>query len=85
LPLRRRTYSATTPECLERLGLTLGDLEPFAGLEMERGNELAQQLGLKIFEAVVDGEPRFRILSVQCNWLSVEVRSGTIVRVLGLG
>ena len=78
-------YSVTTPDCLDRLGLTLGDLERFGGLELERASELAQQLGLEIFEAVVDGEPRFRILSLQCNWLSVEVRGGTVKRVLGLG
>jgi hypothetical protein len=78
-------YSRTTSQCLSRLGLRPADLEQFVGLELSEAEPLARSLGLTIFEAVVDGQPRHRVWVLMCTWLSVEARHGRIQRVVGLG
>lgn len=78
-------YLQTTQECLQRLGLSHTDLERFVGLELAEARARAQTLGLTLFESVVDGEPRFRMMVIHCEWLSVVVENGTVTRVLGLG
>ncbi len=51
-----------TNGCLESLGLSRRDLRNFVGLEVGKAEALAQNKGLMVFEAVIDGQPRDRIM-----------------------
>jgi len=81
----RPPYSIPTEECLKRKGLSSHDLDEFVGMDLAAAHASAARKGLTLFEAMVDGEPRFRIMILNCNWITVEVRNGKIERVHGLG
>jgi hypothetical protein len=67
------------------MGLTEDDLDRFVGLQVGEARRLASERDLSLFEAVVDGERRIRMMAIACEFLSVVVENGTVVRVLGLG
>lgn len=54
-------------------------------MDLVAAHASAARKGLTLFETMVDGEPWFRIMILNCNWVTVEVRNGKIERVHGLG
>lgn len=81
----RSPYSIPTDDCLKRTGLSYDDLDEFVGMDLAAAHASAARKGLTLFETMVDGEPWFRIMILNCNWVTVEVRNGKIERVHGLG